>query len=74
MDLNVYKDYVEKVPQPLDFGTIKRRLEGGQYGHPNAFIADVRHVFDNARAYNKPGSDVHVMANTLQVRVGGRGI
>lgn len=24
-------------------------------------------MFDNARLYNKPGSDVHVMANTLQV-------
>jgi hypothetical protein len=30
----------------------------------------VRLVFDNARLYNKPGSDVHVMANTLQVRRG----
>ncbi len=26
-------------------------------------------IFNNARTYNKPGSDVHVMANTIQVRL-----
>lgn len=66
VDVNVYKDYLEKVSKPMDFGTIKRNLDTGQYRHPEQFVEDVRLVFNNARMYNKPGSDVHVMANTLQ--------
>jgi hypothetical protein len=67
VDTNIYHDYLDKVKTPIDFGTIKRRLDrGGQYRHPDEFLADVRLVFDNARTYNKPGSDVYVMANTLQ--------
>lgn len=50
-------------PSPLQC----RRIDQGGYRHPDDFLADVRLVFDNARLYNKPGSDVHVMANTLQV-------
>lgn len=49
----------------MDFGTIKKRLEGKEYTHPDQFLTDVRLVFDNAKIYNKPGSDVHVMAVTL---------
>ena len=66
VDLTVYKDYLEAVAEPMDFGTIAQRMQQGMYLHPDAFLADVRLVFDNARAYNEPGSDVHVMANTLQ--------
>ncbi len=65
VDINIYKDYLEKVQTPMDFGTIKRKLEAKEYTHPDALLTDVRLVFDNAKAYNKPGSDVHVMAITL---------
>ena len=73
VDLQQYPDYGEAIKTPMDFSTIKRRIDAVSYPHPDAFLADVRLVFDNARQYNKPGSDVHVMANTLQVggRVGG---
>lgn len=47
-------------------------LRCSYYKHPDTFLADVRLVFTNARAYNKPGSDVFVMANTLQVWRGER--
>ncbi|KAL4435221.1 hypothetical protein ABPG77_001903 [Micractinium sp. CCAP 211/92] len=75
VDLRQYPDYLALVAHPMDFGTIKRRIDAGcagggagGYRHPDEFLADVRLVFDNARLYNKPGSDVHVMANTLQER------
>jgi hypothetical protein len=67
VDLRQYPDYGEAIKTPMDFSTIKRRIDAVSYPHPDAFLADVRLVFDNARQYNKPGSDVHVMANTLQV-------
>lgn len=31
------------------------------------FLFDVNLVFDNAKRYNPPGSDCHLMAQTLQV-------
>lgn len=42
----------------------------GHYRTPDEFLEDVLLIFNNARTYNKPGSDVHVMANTIQVRAG----
>lgn len=67
VDQAIYVDYSEKVAEPMDFGTIRARLEAGEYTHPDTLAADVRLVFTNARQYNAPGSDVHVMAETLQV-------
>ena len=52
----------------MDLGTIKSRLEGlaqPSYKTPEEFLRDCRLVFDNARKYNPPGSDIHVMAQTL---------
>lgn len=66
VDINIYHDYMDTVKTPMDFATVKRRLDNGEYEHPDTFCTDVRLVFDNARAYNKPGSDVHVMATTLK--------
>eukprot|EP00887_Chlorella_sp_A99_P008002 scaffold12.g8002.t1 len=68
VDTKVYKDYLQVVETPIDFTMITRRINSGYYKHPDAFLAEVRLVFTNARAYNKPGSDVFVMANTLQER------
>lgn len=66
VDPKMYPDYAEKVEEPMDFGRVKKALERGQYKHPEQFVEHMRLVFRNARSYNKPGSDVHVMAKTLQ--------
>lgn len=44
---------------------MKTRLEGGAYHHPDDLAADIRLVFANARLFNPPASDVHIMAATL---------
>lgn len=66
VDVTVYKDYLEKVQEPMDFGAIKKKLDRGEYHNPESFLKDMRLVFDNARLYNKPGTDVYVMASTLR--------
>ena len=63
-----YTDYLRVVEQPMDLGTIKRQLDSGCYHTPQPFARDMRLVFDNAKKYNPPGTDVHVMASILQVR------
>ncbi len=51
----------------MDFSTIKQRTDGGYYRDPKDWWADVMLVFANAKRYNQPGSDCHLMAQTLQV-------
>lgn len=68
VDCSKYTTYRDKVDVPMDFGTIKAHLEGGKYVSVDEFKADILLVFDNARAFNPPGSDVFVMAESLQVR------
>ncbi|EOY22411.1 Nuclear protein X1 isoform 1 [Theobroma cacao] len=58
-------DYLTVIKQPMDLGTVKKRLASGQYLSPLDFAADVRLTFSNALTYNPPGNDVHYMAETL---------
>ena len=69
MDVNLYKDYLTRIRNPMDFGTIKGRLDAGFYTfNSDGFAADMRQVFENAFTYNAAGSDVHSMAMTLKVQ------
>ncbi|KAH8969130.1 hypothetical protein BDL97_02G018200 [Sphagnum fallax] len=61
-------DYHEVVKHPMDFGTIRDRMDakdGTGYKHIQEICDDVRLVFSNATSYNQDGSDVHTMAKTL---------
>ncbi|KAK4417867.1 Transcription factor GTE8 [Sesamum alatum] len=58
-------DYFDVIKNPMDLGTIKSKLASGKYSSPLDFLADVRLTFTNAKTYNPPGTDVHVMADTM---------
>ncbi|KAJ6945924.1 transcription factor GTE1 isoform X1 [Populus alba x Populus x berolinensis] len=61
-------DYYEVIEKPMDFSTIKNRMEakdGSGYKNVREIYADVRLVFKNAMKYNDERDDVHVMARTL---------
>lgn len=58
-------DYFDKITHPMDLGTIRSNLQRAAYSNGSAFVSDMRLVFRNATTYNPPGSDVHIMANTL---------
>jgi len=58
-------DYFDVVKQPMDFGTIKRKLGNNVYRSGEEFVADLELVFSNCRAYNQPGTDVHSMCETV---------
>lgn len=51
-------DYYSIVKNPMDFGTIKKKLESGSYGDHEEFHSDMLLVRDNCRLYNPPGSVV----------------
>ncbi|PIN15891.1 hypothetical protein CDL12_11465 [Handroanthus impetiginosus] len=61
-------DYYEVIEKPMDFSTIKSKMEakdGTGYKNVREICADVRLIFKNAMKYNKERDDVHVMAKTL---------
>lgn len=61
-------DYYEVIEKPMDFSTIKSKMEakdGAGYKNVREMCADVRLIFKNAMRYNEERDDVHVMAKTL---------
>lgn len=59
-------DYHNIIKQPMDLGTIKKRLENNYYWKAQEVIDDFQTMFDNCYIYNKPGEDVVVMAQSLE--------
>lgn len=62
----MYRDYLNYVRAPMDFGTIKGKMP--QYKTPFEFESDVRLVFENAKKYNAPETEVREMARQLEIR------
>ncbi|ELP86910.1 bromodomain containing protein, putative [Entamoeba invadens IP1] len=58
-------DYYIVITEPMDLGTITKKLRMGVYDHIDDFAADVRLTFKNAMKYNPPRNMVHVFAKTL---------
>jgi len=59
-------DYHTIIKNPMDFGTIKKRLENNFYWSAKECIKDFNTVFTNCYVYNKAGEDIVVMAQTLE--------
>ena len=59
-------DYHSIVKQPMDFGTIRKRLSNKYYWSGAECRDDIRLVFSNCFLYNKPELDISVMARSLE--------
>lgn len=59
-------DYHRIIKQPMDLGTIKKRLENNYYWCASEAMTDFHTMFSNCYVYNKPGEDVVVMAQALE--------
>lgn len=51
-------DYYDFIDKPMDFGTIKKKLNGVQYFEVQDFLDDINLVFQNCLTYNPPRSRV----------------
>ncbi|KAJ1957280.1 hypothetical protein IWQ62_005130, partial [Dispira parvispora] len=65
MSLNI-PDYPHIVKHPMDFGTVKKKLEAGEYHNAKEFEADVRLVFHNCFIFNPPENPVHQMGRKTE--------
>ncbi|XP_074544031.1 bromodomain-containing protein 4-like isoform X2 [Halichoeres trimaculatus] len=59
-------DYYKIINNPMDMGTIKKRLENNYYWNAQECIQDFNTMFTNCYIYNKPGDDIVLMAEALE--------
>lgn len=58
-------DYFKVVSDPMDLGTVKKKLHGMVYESSADVMADIRLCFRNAMNYNPPTNAVHESARKL---------
>ncbi|CAJ1955299.1 unnamed protein product [Cylindrotheca closterium] len=58
-------DYNKIIAEPMDLGTVKRRLHGLSYKSRSEVAREIRLVFTNAMTYNPPPNIVHKCAKEL---------
>ncbi|KAK9673194.1 hypothetical protein RND81_12G152400 [Saponaria officinalis] len=65
VDPDAAGDYFRVVKHPMDFGTIKQKLQQNKYIDDDEFEADVRRIFSNATLYHPSNNWVHLYATKL---------
>lgn len=60
-------DYPLIVKNPMDFGTISKKLDNGQYPTSKEFVDDMNLVFSNAKSYNQPGSEIYKTTEKVEL-------
>lgn len=61
-------DYPQIITKMMDLGSIKRRLERGNYSTTHQVAVDVRLVWSNCMTYNADGSDFWLLAKSYMRR------
>ncbi|XP_073455676.1 bromodomain-containing protein 3 isoform X1 [Aquarana catesbeiana] len=59
-------DYHKIIKNPMDMGTIKKRLENNYYWSANECMQDFNTMFTNCYIYNKSTDDIVLMAQALE--------
>ncbi|XP_062871455.1 bromodomain-containing protein 4 isoform X2 [Trichomycterus rosablanca] len=59
-------DYYKIIKNPMDMGTIRKRLENSYYWNAQECIQDFNTMFTNCYIYNKAGDDIVLMAEALE--------
>lgn len=59
-------DYLERIKQPMDYGTIKKNIENGVYKSALDIVKDVRLVASNCRLYNGNKHDFAIWATEFE--------
>ncbi|XP_073286930.1 uncharacterized protein, partial [Primulina huaijiensis] len=66
VDPDELPDYHEIIKQPMDFGTVNKKLDSGAYRSLEELEADVLLICSNAMTYNPPDSIYYRQARSIQ--------
>lgn len=58
-------DYFDIVKQPMDFSTIRNRINRFEYTNPKDILEDVRLIFKNCNQYNMPTAPEFIAGQKL---------
>ncbi|CAN4094101.1 unnamed protein product [Withania somnifera] len=66
VDPNELPDYREIIEHPMDFGTVRKKLDGGSYSNLEELEADVFLICSNAMQYNAADTVYYRQARSIQ--------
>ncbi|PSR99508.1 Bromodomain-containing protein [Actinidia chinensis var. chinensis] len=66
VDPNELPDYHEIIEHPMDFGTVRNKLDKGRYSNLDEFETDVFLICSNAMQYNAPDTIYFRQARSIQ--------
>ncbi|KAL3340700.1 hypothetical protein AABB24_029039 [Solanum stoloniferum] len=66
VDSNELPDYHEIIKHPMDFGTLRKKLDGGLYSNLEELEADVFLICSNAMQYNAADTVYYRQARSIQ--------
>lgn len=49
----------------MDLGTVRQKLQSGEYSAPREFVVDIELVFANAKSYNAKNSEVSILYGSV---------
>ncbi|RMZ91450.1 hypothetical protein DV736_g1317, partial [Chaetothyriales sp. CBS 134916] len=61
-----YPDYYKLIEQPTSISDAKILVRQGKVGDWDSLAREVRLIWDNAKEYNEPGSDIYAMTEALE--------
>lgn len=67
VDSSANPNYLATIHEPMDLGTVKRKLESSQYNSPADFVYDVDLVWSNSKTYlsNKKSHLLYIVATKM---------
>lgn len=58
--------YHSIIKKPMDFGTVRQKLDRGEYENAKEFEADVRLIFQNCYKFNRAGDNVSIAGHAFE--------
>lgn len=59
-------DYPNIIKNPMDLGTVMAKLDEGKYDSVDSFVEDVQLIWNNAKTFNPPKTDVYIIASNFE--------
>ncbi|KAI7862850.1 hypothetical protein BDF14DRAFT_1849966 [Spinellus fusiger] len=66
VDTRLIVDYLSVIKRPMDFSTMRQKIESGRYRHLDEFKQDFLLIVTNAKTYNAPGTIYWKTADRLE--------
>ena len=66
VDRKAVPDYYDHIKFPMDFKTMTERLKANYYVNKRLFIADVKRMVSNCKAYNSPDTEYYNCATNME--------